>query len=584
MKMILNRSTSIAIIDYNTPFCVIQEIMRCLGEDIEIHDIDGNLDMIIKYISDSKLEIELTDIYSADDLVKISVYISQVETNWDNDKLSVAFNHINGFKGDVPTDFTYGPKTNADPYSHDVTMLYIYCLKNNIHTRHDDTLEDLVIYVRLSFAQRSVLLDTLVRKFVHLNTFGIINMLKGINVSNNGRFECTDTAMRDIARIKNNSIHRNLFTDEEAVVESVRSFGIDITESSCPAREILQLFSSSKFVIEDDFTANYEVNPLYYDMTQFWKSELSHLYTGQMMTKLLNNECVNHNEITDPEQFLYEITLTKNIYQGVIPTLDCRETFIYKTPLDELDKRHLITFGILNTGNIIVLTPEEIYKFFRNHLDFRDFTSQGELISGRNMKKLTAICKQFPQEEEFKVLLNTISDIKTIGQVADGKMREFVAHAKKCDHDIKEKINTIFNLLFTLSMFMRGWEGRGDYPLAREKCSDYSERYEQIELRVQAGIEKVILAINALPDTTKIILKSLPLIKINEKDKSYYRNTNSEEGLTFNDRLILILKTPGSIYACLRLSSNYLASTAQYYNTLINNKSYFDIHTLDFIQ
>ena len=81
-----------------------------------------------------------------------------------------------------------------------------------------------------------------------------------------------------------------------------------------------------------------------------------------------------------------------------------------------------------------------------------------------------------------------------------------------------------------------------------------------------------------------MIIKSLPLIKLSEKDKSYYRNTNSDEGLTFYDRLMLISTNPDSIYSCLRLSSNYIIATSQYYNALINGKQYIDITKLDFIQ
>ena len=83
---------------------------------------------------------------------------------------------------------------------------------------------------------------------------------------------------------------------------------------------------------------------------------------------------------------------------------------------------------------------------------------------------------------------------------------------------------------------------------------------------------------------TKIMVKGLPLIKLSERDKTYYRSSNPDEGLTFYDRLILISSKPDSIYACMRLSSNYLAATAQYYNALINSMNFFDINKLEFIQ
>ena len=135
MKIILNRSNQL-IIDYNTPFCVIQEIMRCLGEDIELNDVHLNLDKIIDYIHTSNIEIDVLDKYTEiSDLVKISIFTSQKETKWDYDKLQSAFKHINTFNGDIPTEFIYGPKTNSNPFSYDATMLYEYCNINSIHTQ-----------------------------------------------------------------------------------------------------------------------------------------------------------------------------------------------------------------------------------------------------------------------------------------------------------------------------------------------------------------------------------------------------------------------------------------------------------------
>ena len=50
MKFSLNRYNIIGNIDYNTPICVIQEIMNCLGDEISLDDINGKMDIIIGYI------------------------------------------------------------------------------------------------------------------------------------------------------------------------------------------------------------------------------------------------------------------------------------------------------------------------------------------------------------------------------------------------------------------------------------------------------------------------------------------------------------------------------------------------------
>lgn len=585
MKISLNRFHLIESVDYNTPLCVLQEIIRCLGMSIEIEDIPGNVDAMIEYMKTTEIHVPFseTNEYTEDELAKISTFVSQTEGTWTNDNLIKAFRHLVEFEECKALDIHYGPKTTGHPFSHDATMLYIHCVKHNIDVKNTDTFQDLVVYTKLTFAKTDALLDALCTKVCDITKGGIINMIK-VSRQQSDEFEFSDVPSGRIQQLKNSVISRSVLTDDEAVVVTAREFGIDISESSRPSREIIELQKGLKFHIDDDFTRNYKRNPLYYDMTRFWKTHLSHLYTQKMEMKLLDNECVNHQEISDPKQFLYELTLTKNIYQGVIPGVPVTETYVYRTPVGQLNPRHLLSYGVLQSKDMIVLTANEISNFFKSHCDFRDFKNEGQIISERNMKKLVMICSQFPQEQEFLELLQTIEDTKTLGTIVNGSMREFIAHCKASDSLTTQKINGIITKLFLLAMNMRGWTGNGEHPLAERRCQDYAERFEQIEDTSTQGLRELIQLINELPDATKIMVKGLPLIKLSERDKTYYRSTNPDEGLTIYDRLVLISTKPDSIYACMRLSSNYLAATAQYYNALINSKNFFDIKDLEFIQ
>lgn len=585
MKISLNRFHIIDCVDYNTPFCVLQEIIRCLGMSIELEDIEGNVDQMIGYMQATEIEVPFSESndYTEDDLAKISTFVSQKDTTWGDENLMKALRHLIEFTECIDLNIQYGPKTNDCPLSHDATMLYIHCMKHNIDIKNTDTFEDLVVYTKLTFAKTGALLDALSTKACTSTKGGIINMIK-VKRNDEPEFCFSDIEPTRMQQLKNSVISRCIMTDEEAIVETAREFGIDISESSRPSREIIELKKGLKFHIDDNFTRNYKLNPIYYNMTRFWKTHLSCLYTQKMEMKLLDNECVNHQEISDPKQFLYELTLTKNIYQGVIPGLNVTETYVYRTPISELNSRHLLTYGVLQNKDMIVLTASEISSFFKSHCDFRDFKNEGQIISERNMNKLSMICKQFPHEEEFLDLLQTIEDTKTLGTIVNGSMREFIAHCKSSDTTTTQKINNVITKLFFLAMSMRGWNGNDEYPLTEQQCQNYTERFEQIEDVSTEGLREIIHLINELPDATKIMVKGLPLIKLSERDKMYYRSTNPDEGLTLYDRLVLISTKPDSIYACMRLSSNYLAATAQYYNALINSKNFFNIKELEFIQ
>jgi len=588
MNFSLNRYTIIGNIEYSTPLCIIEEIMKCLGHEITLEDIINQRDIITSYIQSEVKSITIKDNYSQEEMTKISLFVSQKETLWEPKNLIKAFNHLVEYKNNISENFTYGPKTNNNPLAYDACMLYSFCIENGIRTNSTDTFNELAAYVRLSFAKRHILIDTLVAKLSQLDNFGLINVLKESKYGKKTDFVFSDNSRDCIEKMRNlnRPLSKSVLTHEEAIVYSAKIYNIDISHSSSPAREMLEMskIDSFKPVIEDKFRENYIMNPGYYDMTKFWKSRLSSLYSEKMLMSLLSSECVNHKDISEPRQFLHEITLAKNIYPGVIPDIDYNETYIYKTPFSELNPKHIISYGVLNTKDIIALTPEEITKFLIIHKEFKDFRSEGEILNERNLKKIILICKSFPHEEKFLNLLNTIRDTKTFTTVMNSKMKEFISYVKNCEEGTKQQINKLFDNILELGMVMRGWDKESDYPLSTTSCEGYAINYDDIESRVGESIQQVIFCINSMSDTTKMIIKSLPLIKLSEKDKSYYRNTNSDEGLTFYDRLMLISSNPDSIYSCLRLSSNYIIATSQYYNILINGKQYINISKLDFIQ
>ena len=237
MKISLNRFHIIEEVDYNTPLCVLQEIIRCLGMSIELEDIPGNVDQMIEYMKTAEVEIEIsdTDDYSEEDLGKISTFVSQTDTTWSNENLILAFRHLVNFVECKDLNIEYGPKTNEHPLSHDATMLYMHCLRHNIDIKNTDTFEDLVVYTKLTFANTGALLDALTTKACTSNKGGIINMIKVRRKEQPG-FVFSDVPPERVQQLKNSMISRCILTDEEAVIVTAREFGIDISESSRPSR------------------------------------------------------------------------------------------------------------------------------------------------------------------------------------------------------------------------------------------------------------------------------------------------------------------------------------------------------------
>ena len=133
---------------------------------------------------------------------------------------------------------------------------------------------------------------------------------------------------------------------------------------------------------------------------------------------------------------------------------------------------------------------------------------------------------------------------------------------------------------------MRGWKVNNNYqlPLDKNICNENSFHTEKIEMNIHDCMTSLFKFIDDLEPHIKTIIKALPLIKLNENDKTFYRNTNIDEGLTLIERLNIIVKND-NVYSCIRMSSNYIASTYYYYDVIIlKNTQKFSIDEMDFIQ
>ena len=230
---------------------------------------------------------------------------------------------------------------------------------------------------------------------------------------------------------------------------------------------------------------------------------------------------------------------------------------------------------------MIALTVDEIDDFFKIHKEFKDFMNEGEIISERNIKKLINICRGRPNDSIFCDLVSTIKSTKQFSKLMDHKIREFLIFCKNSDN--KDKIIKMFDQLFILSMYMRGWDGKGPYPMKESQCSNFAERYSDIEKSVNSELEKFFGLYNGLSDGTKMLIRTLPLMKLNDKDNSMFRSTNEDEGLTFYHRIQIVQSDPNNLYGCMRLSSNHLAMSAQYYHQLLTGKQYFDPLSIELI-
>jgi hypothetical protein len=586
----LNRLSLIEEINDSTPICVIKEIVNCSGQTVDIDDIRDGRGDVLEFINSYKEEIEIKDDYSEEELIKIALFVSQnSETEWEERNLIKAFNHLVSYNYNIPEDFDAGLKDNNNPLVYDCTMLYGFCIENDIKTTSTYTLKDLATCVGLFYVKKGPLLDKLRSNASRMDKQGLINMLMDMKGCRMEEFIMTDTARKEMMRTQRslNPLVKSLTTNVEAIVYSARDFGLDLTSSLYPSFELQRLAGSKEGYVpssEDQrFLENYTLNPKFYDMTKFWKPNIEFLYSDKMLAQLLNNECINHADRSDPKEFLNDLAKRKNVYPGIIPNSKTTETFVYRTPLSEIEnKNHIISYGALSDNSIISLTVNEIIEFLKTHKELRDFENNVEYMTDRNIKKLVYLCRSYPMDPLFTKLAETIEDTKIIGSIMDAKIKEFNGYIKTCSKDIFYSIEKIFADLFELSMYMRGWEKGKAYPLKTTQCQNYGARFDVIEDLTAKKMVDIMENINNLSDTAKILIKSLPLIKLT-CDKLYIRSINEDEGITFFERLLILTNQTGieTPHSCLRYSSTDLAATSQYYNIMLTGVNFVDITELE---
>ena len=203
-------------------------------------------------------------------------------------------------------------------------------------------------------------------------------------------------------------------------------------------------------------------------------------------------------------------------------------------------------------------------------------------IDKRLVEKIKRFCKQNPLEEKCNSLLTTINNIYHNNNIIDDTIRSLES-VYKIEND---KIDLFLNSIFEISMYMRGWKVNNNeaLPLNKTICNENSFYMDQIEENINTKIKELFEFIEKSEQHIKNTIIKLPFIKINENDKTFYRNTNPDEGLTLIERFKIIMNND-SVYSCIRMSSNFIASSYYYYNTVVlKNPKKFNIEEIDFIQ
>lgn len=216
-----------------------------------------------------------------------------------------------------------------------------------------------------------------------------------------------------------------------------------------------------------------------------------------------------------------------------------------------------VVFIKICPGNVLgqyeLYSLQELISTFMYYREFVNPACITERFSQSQIARLQKLCLQ---SAEASVLLHIINALST--EVSQNAL--YIQNYKDDSYQFLKD-------LLEVAMRMRGWSGQGTYPLRADST--------------HTAVDEIVL-LEKIWNIYQSEHSALNLPLIVEPNIMRY-SVDPAHGLTVSERLKIVLQNKDG-YACIRLSSNWLATTAWYYLNKFYNEVPFDISELERIQ
>ncbi len=582
------------ILTLKTPNIVIVETAASLAINVDVtvlYDDDNKLE-IIKELSDKALEDPT--------LSEMATFVNHKEI-WTKRNLCIAFNNLLKYTSitmaDVPVRFDVGDPCNEFPERLPCRVLYKLCLIYGLSFDSEDTLEDLHLRVlrhRATVLVQTMCITDLNRMFDSQIKLHNKEQTEGVEVVEQQRddYEKTWSNFNDKKYLRNNLI---CDTKEKCIIMALTRFAIDISHSTCPIEEynIMKLTTKEYVPCDPIMTYNYIKNKDMYDVDVVFNpsfpiqmySDIVRLARDFGMARRSDfYEDDEINEEEDAYSYMQTVYLTSCWYRGWFPCLDKKTSNIELDHIDDI-RNHSDIFVYATGADLMTYGGKE--QNSRN-----DKTSQGSEGATRatgvcDFDTLDTILKQiklnglihpfsppgkkiYMTDEEINRLLFLAQDNEELLNVLNvqiqkknrlrNKLDVFIQKYRSSCVDTQLLVQKIFSKLLEASMYMRGWDGIGDYPLETVASDD-------IELDDSRACDSLYELNLLIEESSKCGLKrdilDIPLVKYEHKTNKYEPSRDSANGYTLSERLYLLAygNMTENEYSCMKESSNWFLAT-----------------------
>lgn len=605
--------------DY-TPLCVLIEIADAHGIFYEPDDLEraGFAKQLIQSINQTPVsEIDRREEYKMNDLKYMARFVNKY-IQWPASKLFSAYQFLSQFRNSedplalIPNPFISGAQTPTLIDSINACILYKICIQHQLHITYHTTINQMANAVQMlrvpsdsifrrakAFLERDAKRADLINILL-LSPYEIKDPEPVLNIVENDftnyhkvvcSYEFLQRLHTSLYNIKVLQERMDPSTDSGAIALGAVNFLIDISRAREPLIEykLLKISGRTYYTPSDPWMAYwYERNPVLFDLSVTYNPTFPIEYYLNLDT-LVRNQGFTDEDISRSthSELLQMAYVTETFYLGSMPNMKAKDTAIELDPVDEVPYGELLCYGAME-GPFQPVTMNELIHLFSANQNFTNPFSEDSIFSPTSLNKLKLISRSSngPYHKSLSLssleirnrLYETIVDIEILQRTNDEPTRTFIFAYRSSSPDTKQVIINTFTELLHLGMYMRGWLGpEHEFPVLKAPVPP--DREGEIALQITKAIGEYERLCRTL-GKIGLQLTNLPLVKY--RDGQYQISTNTSDGLTIQDRINIIKQGENStnVASCIRLSSNWICTTAHKYLTSLGKPAPFDIFNL----
>ena len=602
-------------IDISTPLCIVSEIA-------DAHGINYNED---EFKNEQYIQ-ELIEAINCNETILIEFPINNIDhwghlarfinksVLWPQNLLVDAYNFLIKFRlsdklnllEKIPKNFIVGIQTLENIYSINPCILYKICKDFNISMSSKTTINELTQSVNYIKCDKSFLINKCISLMHKFDKSSLINLLMNTDYNHDHNINHDHdlhylpnqlTTYEELTKLENKisnidelRLLINPKSNEGAIMLAAVNYYLDISKSRSPIDEYLELYNNKLNYEPIDYWFKYwfKKNKDIFDLKKTFNPLFPRkIYNQNILLNLANNYGYNVKDrsYANVYEFLQIAYTSETFYQGILPLTKKGKTVIDLDDVSEVPYGQLLSYGQID----ILLQPitiSELIDLFSANQNFTSPFGAEKVFTTTSIKKLKNIllCPHETNDNDVKIDINTLlirkkllDLIMEIELTNDDLSKKLALTYKNGNHSTKQYIENLLNILLVLGMHMRGWLGKGNYPV-QEAPVPYNKEGE-VALNVTQSIAKYKNERNKNNNVWEII-DNLPLVKY--KDEEYLVSKDKYNGFTIGERIEIVMKGRDNptIYSCIRMSSNYICSSVHKYSLILGLPAPFDIFKL----